>query len=142
MAKNLDTAKAKLTIVSRTLLPEEISRRVGIPWDDVRRMGDRKGKSDQLWDVNVWCLYETSEGKEAASPVDLALHECLNRLRERLGTEAVAAIHGLSRTETVELGLYMLAQNVPPILLSADTLAFIHQLRAELDIDIVLYGDE
>ena len=141
MAINLDTAKAKLTIISRTLSPEEIGTRLGLTWDDVRRVGDRKGKSDQIWNVNAWFLYETSDCAVDESPVDVALENCLRRLRERINLSSVA-IHELAQTETVELGLYMLSQNVPPIHLSPDTLEFIHKLGVELDIDVVLYGDE
>jgi hypothetical protein len=47
----------------------------------------------------------------------------------------------MSQTESVELGLYMLAQSVPPIHLSPDILGFVHELGVELDIDIVLYGE-
>lgn len=141
MSKNLDTAKAKLTIVSRTLPPEEISRRIGLPWDEARRIGDSKGRSGQTWGENVWWMYETSDGQEGGRPIDLKLDECLKRLQERLSS-ALQAIHALAETETVELGLYMLAQTVPPIHIGTPTLDFIHHLGAELDVDVVLYeGD-
>lgn len=141
MPKNLDTTKAKLTIVSRTFSPEEISRRIGLSWDDARRIGDPKGKSGQTWDEHVWWLYETSEGHEDGRSVDLRLYECLGRLRERVSS-ALQAIRTLSETEAVELGLYMLVRTIPPIRLAAATLDFIHHLGAELDVDVVLYeGD-
>jgi hypothetical protein len=137
----LDTAKAKLTVMSRMLSPEEISRQVGLPWDDARRIGDRKGRSDQVWDQNVWWVYEASEIHKNGPSVDLALDDCLTRLRERVSS-VLSNIRALSETETVELGLYMLAQNIPPVHFDRDTLAFIHQMGAELDVDIVLYGVE
>lgn len=138
MTQNLDTAKAKLTIVSSTLSPEEISRRIGLPWDDARRIGDPKGRSGQMWGENVWWLYETSEGQEDGRSVALRLDECLLRLLERVSS-AVEAIRVLSETETVELGLYVLAQSVPPIHMTTATLDFIHYLGAEFDVDVVLY---
>lgn len=141
MTKNLDTAKAKLTIVSNTISPEEISRRIGLSWDDARRIGDPKGRSGQTWGDNIWWLYETSEGQEDGRPVELRLDECLGRLRERISS-AAEAIRILSRTETVELGLYVLAQVVPPIHMTTATLDFIQGLGAELDVDVVLYEQD
>ena len=141
MTRNLETAKAKLTIMSGSLSPEEISRRVGLPFDDARRIGDKKGKSERVWDVNLWYIHETSTGEVGEGTVDVALAGCLRRLRERLGP-FVAAVRAFSQTETVELGLYMLAKSVPAIHLSADAVAFLHDLGAELDIDVVLYEDD
>lgn len=138
MTKNLDTAKAKLTIVSNSLSPEEISRRIGLSWDDARRIGDPKGRSGQVWTKSIWWLYETSEGPQDGRSVELRLDECLARLRERV-SPAVDAIRALSGTEEVELGIYVLAQTVPPIHMTSATLDFIHHLGAELDVDVVLY---
>jgi Domain of unknown function (DUF4279) len=141
MPGNLDTVKAKLTIISYDLSPEEIAQRVGLHWDDSCRRGDRKGRTEQTWEENVWRLYESLETQGDGLSVDLAVDECLRRLFERIGPVA-GRIRTLSETETVELGLYILATSVPPIHLSVGTLSFIYRLGAELDVDVVIYSEE
>jgi hypothetical protein len=137
----LDSAKAKLTIVSRALSPEEISDHVGLQWDDARRIGDPKGRSGRVWGENIWWLYETWKGHQNGMPIDRALEECIERLRGRVGSFA-PRIRSLPGVEHVEFGLYMLSQTIPPVHLSLGTLTFINELGAELDVDIVLYGDD
>jgi len=138
MAKTLDTAKAKLTIMSYELSPDEISDRVGLRWDDSRKIGDPKGRSDRVWGENIWWLYETSDGCENGMSIDQALDDCVERLRKRIDP-VVPRIRSLPEAANVEFGLYMLARTIPPIHLDLGTLKFIHELGAELDVDVVLY---
>ena len=97
MPNNLDTAKAKLTIISRGLSPEEISERIGLRWDDARWSGDPKGQSTEVWAENIWWLYETSEG-ERGTGFELALADCIERLCKRIGL-AAEQINKLSMSE-------------------------------------------
>jgi hypothetical protein len=141
MLNQFDTAKAKLTIVSRTLSPEEISRRIGIQYDEARRIGDARGRSGLKWDENIWWLYETWEGNASEQSVSEALGACLGRLRGRLDSAEVN-VQRLSKSEYTEIGLYMLSRTIPAIHLGVDIVQFIGRLGATLDVDVVLYGDD
>jgi hypothetical protein len=133
----MDRVTAGITIESTALTPEQISQRIGIAWDEVRRIGDPRGRTGKKWDRNVWRILETKQGAVAHELIPV----CVASLVQRL-TPISKNLREVSATEGGEFFIHVSAQSVPGINLSADTLQALANAELSLDVDIILYAPE
>ena len=137
---NLDRVTVGITIETATLTPEQISERLGIAWDEVRRIGDPRGRTRNKWDCNVWRIFERKQGTGNTVAHELIPH-CLADFMQRL-VPISSALRDISATEQGEFFIHVTAQSVPGLNISADALRIIAAANLSLDVDIILYGDE
>jgi hypothetical protein len=137
---SLDRVTVGITIESTILTPEQISERVGIAWDEVRRIGDARGRTRKKWDRNLWSIFERKQGAVNTGAHDL-IPLCLADFMQRL-TPIAANLHKLRAAEAKEFFIHASAQSVPGINLSPDTLRVLADAELSLDVDIILYASE
>jgi len=137
---SLDRVTVGITIESTVLTPEQISQRLGIAWDEVRRIGDPKRNTGKKWDRNLWTIFERKHGAVNTSAHDL-IPGCVASLVERL-IPISEKLHQISAPESGEFFIHVSAQSVPGISLSPDTLRVLAEARLSLDVDIILYASE
>jgi hypothetical protein len=131
----MDRVTAGITIESITLTPEHISQRLGITWDEVRRIGDPRGRTGKKWDCNVWRIFERKEGAVAHELIPV----CVASLVQRL-IPISKNLREISATEGGDFFIHVTAQSVPGINLSANTLQALANAALSLDVDIILYA--
>ena len=137
---SMDRVTVGITIESTILTPEQISERVGIAWDEVRRIGDARGHTGKKWERNVWSIFEGKQGAVNTGAHDL-IPLCVAAFMQRL-TPIAANLHKLSAAEEKEFFIHTSAQSVPGINLSPDTLRVLADAELSLDVDIILYASE
>jgi hypothetical protein len=102
----MDRVTAGITIESTALTPEQISQRIGIAWDEVRRIGDPRGRTGKKWDRNVWRILETKQGAVAHELIPV----CVASLVQRL-TPISKNLREVSATEGGEFFIHVSAQS-------------------------------
>lgn len=133
-----EEVKVELTIISPELLPDEISRQVGLSFDAAWRIGDPKGMSGLKWDKHGWRLFERETSSHEEQVTGELLERCFRRFSERLATFA-DKVRLLPTDCYIEVGVYMLSESIPPFSLDRDMIELIARLGATLDVDIILY---
>jgi putative DNA-invertase from lambdoid prophage Rac len=137
---SMDRVTVGITIESTILTPEQISQRIGIVGDEVRRIGDPRGHTGQKWDRNVWRIFERRKGALNTGANDL-LPVCVAAFVQRL-IPIAENLREVSATEGGEFFITVSAQSVPGINLPPDTLRAIADTKLSLDVDIILYASE
>lgn len=133
-----DEITIKLTIASSTLSAKKIDELLGLHADSSQIMGEINRLGTKTYPQHAWMLRSRHElnGEAVAEQMEIHVSQFLNRL-----TVASPAIKGLSSEHLVELGIYVLAREVPPLGLSSKQVAAIAELGASVDVDVVLYAE-
>ena len=79
-----DRVSARIIIESRTLTPEEISSRLGIPGDETTRIGEPRGHAAKLWEVHTWTLLVQKCGRDLGLSAHALLPRCIEELLHRI----------------------------------------------------------
>lgn len=137
---NIDRVTVGVTIESSTLTPEQISERVGIAWDEVRRIGDPRGHTERKWERNVWRIFERKQGR-GRTDAHALIPRCIADLMHRL-VPISRSLCGITQAEGGEFFIAVSARSVPGLSLSSDVLRVLADAGLSLDVDIILYGSE
>ncbi len=134
-----DEIGVRLVIISDSLAPSQIDEYVGITCDMSQKKGDMNRLGTKQYERHAWFMKSKQtirEGEYIGDKLDSAVARLLGRLQ---GTEA--RIKELSGSNEVQFSLYFYAREVPSIGLSKTHLQAIVALGANLDIDLILYGN-
>jgi Domain of unknown function (DUF4279) len=135
-----DRVSARIIIESRTLTPEEISSRLGIPWDEATRIGEPRGHAGKLWEVHTWTLSVQKHGSNLGLSAHALLPHCIEELLHRI--EPIAdALSGIVTSEGGQLAIWVTSSSVPGITLDQHTIRTVADLGLSLDVDIVLINN-
>jgi uncharacterized protein DUF4279 len=133
-----DEVTVKLTIASSTLSAKKIDELLSMSADSSQIMGEINRLGTKTYPQHAWILKSRREvnGEALAEQMETHVSQFLDRL-----APAAPAIKSLSSEHLVELGIYVLAREVPPLGLSSKQVASIAELGASIDIDVVLYAE-
>lgn len=135
-----DRVTVGVTIESATLTPEQISQRIGIAYDQAKRIGDPRGHIGKQWDRNVWQFFVTKQGTVNTSAHDM-LPVCVADVLQRLKPIS-GKLREVSALEGAEFFIYVTSKSVPGISLSHEAIRVLADAGLSLDVDIVLYSLE
>lgn len=135
-----DEIRAKLTVASDVLSPQEIAALVGIEPDDTQVKGEKNRLSTKEYAQHVWRIRNGESILSDATRIE-QMERCISQLLRRVASSA-PAIRRLSGDNLVEIGIYIFAREVPPIELTKEQVESIARLGATEDIDVVLYSEQ
>lgn len=127
-----------LFIESPDLTVEEMTRRVGLPPDKSRRVGDPRGKTGKRFETNSWTLESQLEIEEE-NPLIIGdkMQSCLTNMLERIAAhEHQFSTLAVGRTAGVFIGIT--ANEIPPLELKSDTLKALARLGVDVEIDLMV----
>jgi hypothetical protein len=128
-----DRVSARIIIESRTLTPEEISSRLGIPGDETTRIGEPRGHAGKLWEVHTWTLFVQKCGRDLGLSAHALLPGCIEELLYRI--EPIAdAPRCIISSEGGPLAIWATSSSVPGITLDQ------HTIRTLADLGLSLKG--
>jgi Domain of unknown function (DUF4279) len=133
-----DEITVKLTIVSSTLSAKNVDDLLGMRADSSQIMGQINRLGTKTYPQHAWILKSRHELDGEAIEEQMETH--VSQFLDRLATVA-PTIKGLSSEHLVELGIYVLVREVPPLGLSSKQVAAIAELGASIDLDVVLYAE-
>jgi hypothetical protein len=121
----------RLKIVSPSLTPEEISKRIGIDCDKCWKAGDRRGRPLMMSKANWWMVHSSKNEK-------IPLKKQLDLLLKRLApfSEKIRALS--ENGNKVEFSCVVYDTHVPGLNFKKDILEAIARLGGSLDIDLYI----
>ncbi|MBN0047110.1 DUF4279 domain-containing protein [Streptomyces actuosus] len=126
-----------LRVVSETLQPEEISRRLGRDPDESTMIGSRRRPQSPLRSHSTWIRHAGRARPEDLEPVILSWGPAFAASLGRLADSGEAAV----RLEIVQEIRDLDDPQQKGICLGADLLCWLGTARASLDIDQYIYHD-
>lgn len=124
----------ELVVASDRLTPEEVTIRLGLPYDRCWRIGGSRGRTGKTWATNGWVL-ELAKSVQRPEDAPTLLNECIEQFATRL-TSIAEKVRELSREAEVGVSVDVLASGTPAITLKHEVLQTIAETGAWLDIDI------
>ncbi|HUJ41564.1 MAG TPA: DUF4279 domain-containing protein [Candidatus Acidoferrales bacterium] len=126
-----------LFLESETLTADQMSERIGIPFDRSWRKGEARGRTGKVFSTNSWKLESQSDVDENPIKVGEKVEVCLDDVLGRIGdyTDRFRAL-----TSDQKSGLYIgiSANEAPALGLKAETISKIGALGVDLEIDLML----
>jgi len=135
-----DEIGIRLSIISDTLSASHLDEYFEMKSDQSHVRGEMNNLGTKPYERHAWFLkshYEVEKDEYIGNCITTRLNIFLRRIS--VITDKVRA---LSKDHDVEVSLYILARDVPPLGLSSAQMSSIAALGAALDIDVVLYNLE
>ena len=124
---------ARLKIITKSVTPEEITARLGLNPDRIRRAGQPRPHTTIIEDTNCWELH-------SGVPEHRDLSEHINAVLQKVG-HCVEQIADLAQENEVLLSCIVHAPTEPPLGLSRQVISVLADIHADVDFDLYI-GEE
>ncbi len=126
-----------LFLESETLAPDEMSQRIGLPYDKAWHKGETRGRTGKVFSTNSWKLESRLEVDENPVKIGEEVHACLSDVLGRIRDHA-GRFRTVASGQTAGLYIGISADEAPALDLKAEEISTISTLGVDLELDLML----